>query len=142
MNDVIDPSARRLVEAARKAKAVSEAVLTPAEARENFRASRRALSPEPPAVTFAGDLSAPGIGGEIPLRLYRGAGTDGEAVLPVLLFFHSGGWVSGGLDTTTSCAAPSPPSRAARWSRSTIVWHRSIVSRLPSRTAGRRSRSS
>jgi acetyl esterase len=99
MNDVIDPSARRLVEAARKAKAVSEAVLTPAEARENFRASRRALSPEPPAVAFAGDLSAPGIGGEIPLRLYRGAGTDGEAVLPVLLFFHSGGWVSGGLDT-------------------------------------------
>ncbi len=47
---------------------------TPAEARENSRASRRALSPEPPAVAFAGDLSALGIGGEILLRLYRGAG--------------------------------------------------------------------
>jgi acetyl esterase len=30
---------------------------------------------------------------------YRGAGTDIDARLPALLFFHSGGWVSGGLDT-------------------------------------------
>ncbi|KJC50482.1 acetyl hydrolase [Bradyrhizobium sp. LTSP885] len=99
MNDIIDPSARRIVEAARKAKAVSEATLTPAEARENFRNSRRALSPEPPAVAFVDDLKAPGLAGHIPLRLYRGAGTDLDADLPVFLFFHSGGWVSGDLDT-------------------------------------------
>lgn len=99
MNDIIDPSARRLVESARKAKTVSEATLTPAEARKNFRNSRRALSPEPPAVAFVGHLTAPGPAGDIPLRLYRGAGTEVDARLPVLLFFHSGGWVSGDLDT-------------------------------------------
>jgi acetyl esterase len=99
MNDIIDPSAQRLVEAARNARTVSEATLTPAEARENFRISRPALSPEPPAVAFVGDLKAPGVAGDVPLRLYRGAGTDVDARLPVLLFFHSGGWVSGDLDT-------------------------------------------
>jgi acetyl esterase len=99
MNDIIDASARRIVESARNAKTVSEATLTPAEARENFRNSRRALSPEPPAVAFVGDFKAPGVAGDIPLRLYRGAGTDVDADLPLLLFFHSGGWVSGGLDT-------------------------------------------
>ena len=99
MDDIIDPSARRIVEAARNAKTISEATLTPAEARENFRRSRRALSPEPPAVAFVDDFKAPGVAGEIPLRLYRGAGTDVDSDLPVLLFFHSGGWVSGDLDT-------------------------------------------
>jgi len=45
------------------------------------------------------DLTAPGPGGPIPLRLYRGLGTDPAAALPVLMFFHGGGWVIGDIDT-------------------------------------------
>jgi acetyl esterase len=99
MHDIMDPSARRLVDAAQAAPQISEATLTPEQSRTNFRTSRRALSPEPPPVAEVRDIEAPGLAGPIPLRLYRGAGTDAASNLPVLLFFHSGGWVSGGLDT-------------------------------------------
>jgi acetyl esterase len=99
MTDMMDPSAQRIVDAARIAPATSAASQTPTQAREGFRNSRRALSPEPPPVAFVGDLTAPGPAGDIALRLYRGVGTQADDELPVLLFFHSGGWVSGGLDT-------------------------------------------
>jgi acetyl esterase len=41
------------------------------------------------------DVSVPGPGGDIPLRLYEPAG---EPPFPVALFFHGGGWVFGGVD--------------------------------------------
>jgi acetyl esterase len=63
-----------------------------------YREGRTAVSPEPPDVASVRDLAAPGLGGPIPLRLYRGAGT-GDGPLPVLMFFHGGGWVIGDLDT-------------------------------------------
>jgi len=33
------------------------------------------------------------------VRLYRGAGTSVSAALPVLVFFHGGGWLVGNIDT-------------------------------------------
>ncbi len=42
------------------------------------------------------DTAIPGPGGPIPVRVYTPAG---DAPLPVLLFFHGGGWVLGSLDT-------------------------------------------
>ena len=74
--------------------------VTPAEARALFRAGRDVLSPEPAPVAEIRDLAAPGPdGGMIPLRLYRGAGTAADAVLPALVYFHGGGWVVGDLDS-------------------------------------------
>lgn len=43
------------------------------------------------------DRTIDGPGGPLPLRLYRPAGAEGR--LPVVLFFHGGGWVVGDLDT-------------------------------------------
>jgi len=37
--------------------------------------------------------------GEVPLRLVRPAGTQAAQVLPVLVYFHGGGWTIGDLDT-------------------------------------------
>ncbi|RYY91327.1 MAG: alpha/beta hydrolase [Comamonadaceae bacterium] len=37
--------------------------------------------------------------GTIPLRLYRPAGSAATATLPVLVYYHGGGWVIGDLDT-------------------------------------------
>lgn len=41
------------------------------------------------------DLDAPGRGGPIPVRVYRPA-AEGE--LPVIVYFHGGGWILGGID--------------------------------------------
>ena len=45
------------------------------------------------------DLQATGPQGGIPLRLIRPAGSDESDVLPVLVYYHGGGWVIGDLDT-------------------------------------------
>jgi acetyl esterase len=42
------------------------------------------------------DRTLPGPAGEIPVRVYR---PSDEPALPVLIFFHGGGWVIGSLDT-------------------------------------------
>src|SRR5439155_18948573 len=55
--------------------------------------------PEPPHVGAVCNLEARGPAGPIPLRGYRPLGTPDDAVLPVLVYFHGGGWVIGDLET-------------------------------------------
>jgi acetyl esterase len=47
------------------------------------------------------DLSLPGPGGAIPARLYY---PDDSPSLPIVVFFHGGGWVLGNLETTDATA--------------------------------------
>src|SRR5437763_16407615 len=61
-------------------------------ARELFMAGRKALSPDPMPIAETRDIAIPGPGGAIPARLYRSAAAG---ILPVLVFFHGGGWVVG-----------------------------------------------
>ncbi len=70
--------------------------LEPAQARAFYRDRRSVTQPEPPAVHGVRDLTAPGPHGDIPLRMYR---PSAAAVLPVLVYYHGGGWVIGDLDT-------------------------------------------
>jgi acetyl esterase len=51
---------------------------------------------EPPPIAKVESRTAPGPAGDIPLRAFT---PDGTAPLPVLVYFHGGGWVIGGLDT-------------------------------------------
>jgi len=95
----LDPDAQRVLDLIREAGRPPYETLTPPEAREFYRAGRRILQPEPPKVAEARNLRAPGPQGEIPLRLYRGIGTERGAILPALVYFHGGGWVIGDLDT-------------------------------------------
>jgi len=75
--------------------------LSPPDARTLYRERRGFTQPAPPAVGEVRELSADGPHGAIPLRLYRplkpveAAGTK----LPVLVYYHGGGWVIGDLDT-------------------------------------------
>ena len=73
--------------------------LPPPQARELYRARRTATQPEPPPVAVARDLAARGPAGDIPLRLYRPQGTGEQQVLPVLVYYHGGGWTIGDLET-------------------------------------------
>ena len=75
--------------------------LTPADARALYRERRGFTQPAPPPVGAVRDLAADGPHGPIPLRLYRAlpGGPADQRRLPVLVYFHGGGWVIGDLDT-------------------------------------------
>lgn len=94
----LDPGAARVVALMRQASAATGEP-TPEQARAAFRSSRQALAAAPVEIVAVENLSTPGPGGEIPLRLYRGIETSEGENLPALMFFHSGGWVVGDLDT-------------------------------------------
>lgn len=68
-------------------------------AREIFVASRAILQPDPSPVGEIRDLAATGPAGKIPLRLYRGLGTDASRPQPTLIYYHGGGWVLGNLES-------------------------------------------
>ncbi len=73
--------------------------LTPVEARKFYHQRRTFTQPDPPAVASVRDLEAPGPHGPIALRSYRPFGSAADATLPVLVYYHGGGWVIGDLDT-------------------------------------------
>ena len=69
------------------------------EARRLYKESRALLSPAVPEVDAVRALAASGPAGPIPLRMYRGMGTAAGTPLPLLVYFHGGGWTIGDLDT-------------------------------------------
>jgi acetyl esterase len=94
----LDPDDQKVLDMMKAAGRPPVHELQPQEARTMYRASRGALQPELPEVGEVRDLAAPGPASDIPLRLYRGMGTRPEP-LPVLIFYHGGGYVIGDLDT-------------------------------------------
>ena len=72
--------------------------LPPAEMRLAYLESRARLQAAPDRVAQVTDMTIPGPGGALPVRVYRHA----EGVLPCLLFLHGGGWVLGNLDSHDS----------------------------------------
>jgi acetyl esterase len=70
-----------------------------AVARDFYSKGKEALQQPAADVALVRDLALPGPAGPVPLRLYRGLGTDPVQRLPCLLFLHGGGWVLGDLDT-------------------------------------------
>jgi len=95
----LHPDAEKLLDLIEAAGRPPFETLSPEEARQAYSASRAALELPPEDVAEVRDLSIPGPGGPLALRLYRGAGTSDAAALPALLYLHGGGWVLGGLDS-------------------------------------------
>ena len=78
--------------------------LSPADARRMYLERRHLTQPPPPEVAEVKPLQAQGPRDAIALRLYRPLapgrqGSAAPAALPVLVFFHGGGWVIGDLDS-------------------------------------------
>ena len=75
--------------------------LSPADARRMYLERRHLTQPPPPEVAEVKPLQAQGPRDAIALRLYRplAPGRQGSTALPVLVFFHGGGWVIGDLDS-------------------------------------------
>ena len=97
----LDPDAEILLEMVRAANRPAFETIGAAEARLLFNAGRKVLAPDPMPVAETRGLAIPGPGGPIPARLYRATATGN---LPVLVFFHGGGWVVGDIEShDTGC---------------------------------------
>ena len=91
----VDPQVAFVLDLVVKSGRPAYHTLSPKEARQLFRETRPASTPQPPAIGAVRDLSADGV----PVRVYRPAGVPDATRLPALVFFHGGGWVIGDLDT-------------------------------------------
>lgn len=94
---MLDPQARALIDLMIERQVPPTHTLAPAEARRLYRERRGFTQPDPPPLAEVRELAAPGPGGAIALRLYRPVAAP--AVLPLLVYFHGGGWTIGDLDT-------------------------------------------
>ena len=70
--------------------------LTPQELRVVYTAERLKLQPPRPAIASVREIDIPGREGAIRARVY--VPCDDNAVRPLLMYFHGGGWVVGSLD--------------------------------------------
>ena len=96
---MLHPEARALINLMQERGVPPTHTLSPADARHFFRERRFFTQPDAPQVALVQDLQANGPHGAIALRLYKPfVKTSGQA-LPVLAYFHGGGWVIGDLDT-------------------------------------------
>jgi acetyl esterase len=91
----IDPQCQAILDAAAERGSVFDA-RTAVEARALYAASTEVFAPETPALRQVEDRTIPGIDGAVPLRVYT---PQVEGALPILVYFHGGGWVFGDLDT-------------------------------------------
>lgn len=92
----LDPDVSDLLDLIKRAGRPALDSLPPPEARVAFAAGRPVLQPDPAEVASVRDFTIPG---DVPVRLYRGFGTDPSAKLPCLVYYHGGGWVLGDLDS-------------------------------------------
>ena len=94
-----DPDTQIVLDMIRLAGRPAFETLTPAEAREAYATSRKVLQPPREDVAETRDVTIPGPLGDIPLRLYRPAGTEASDRLPALIYYHGGGWLLGDLES-------------------------------------------
>lgn len=69
--------------------------LPPDQARAGYQALGNMLGPVP-EVTSVADRTIPGPAGDIPVRVYS---PQPDNTLPIVVYFHGGGWVIGDLET-------------------------------------------
>lgn len=84
----VDPQVQRYLDEQAALGAPPASAVPPAQARQAQR-DRRVMTVE--------DRLIPGPGGDVPIRVYAPAG---PRPLPIIMYFHGGGWVIGDLDVT------------------------------------------
>jgi acetyl esterase len=96
---MLHPQARALIDLIETRGIPPVHTLAPDEARRMYRDRRVFTQPEAPEVAQVRDMVAGHGGHPVPVRTYRPAGSDANEALPVLVYFHGGGWTIGDLDT-------------------------------------------
>ncbi len=103
---MLHPKARALLDLMVEKNIPPTHTLSPSDARRFYRERRTITQPDPPEVGSVQELLAPGPHGAIALRLFKpllpsppSSHTPAANPLPVLVYFHGGGWTLGDLDT-------------------------------------------
>jgi acetyl esterase len=91
----LDPQVQAVLDLVAKSGRPAYNTLSPKDARQLFRETRPASTPMPPQIGAVENMVAE----NVPVRVYRPAGVAAGAALPVLIYFHGGGWVIGDVDT-------------------------------------------
>ena len=99
--DEADPPTRALLEWVNEAAPPPLHGMTPEDARRAFDERRARVDLDPVSVARLEDLAFAGPGGPVPVRLY-GPRPAGGAPLPLLVYFHGGGFVIGNLESHDS----------------------------------------
>lgn len=91
----LDADARRVLHALTWTRTPSVREMAPEELRVAFAEQTKRMAPRPSRVEQIEDLVFDGC--DIPARLYRPKASVEK--LPIVIFFHGGGWVAGSLDS-------------------------------------------
>jgi acetyl esterase/lipase len=94
----LDPQAQQVLEQIAALGLPPNHLVSPSQARINMKSRPRAAGPE---VTRVEDRLIPGLGVDIPVRIYT---PTGSGPFPILVWFHGGGWVVGDLETADPTA--------------------------------------
>lgn len=97
MLDKLHPQTRAMLERIRNGGGKPFNQLTPPQSREIYRTRVAEVNLPKAELASVEDRSIPGPDGPIPLRIYRPS-LGGEA-LPIMVFYHGGGFVIGDLET-------------------------------------------
>ena len=89
----LDPQVKALLDQLAALGAPPIADLTPAQARQQFEAAMAPMSGSGPELPSVEDREIPGPDGPVLVRVYRPL--EGNGALPVVVWFHGGGWVIG-----------------------------------------------
>ncbi len=91
----LDPAARLLLDQLESIDQPPISELTPEQLRASFELFG-GLGSSPPDTVVTEDATLPGPVGPIPVRIYR---PSGDGPLPLVVYFHGGGWVIGSIAT-------------------------------------------
>lgn len=95
MTRALDPHAQAYLAETAKLNAPPISEVGAAAARQGRRNRITELAGEPRPIARVEDLTIEGPAGDLAIRLHAGS----KSPLPILLYFHGGGWVTGDLDT-------------------------------------------
>lgn len=93
----LDPQAKAILDQLAAAEGPKLYDLSPAEAREMYNGMAQVFDAVDVPIGAVSDKLIPGPAADIPIRIYTPVATSGA--LPVLVFFHGGGWVIGNIAT-------------------------------------------